>query len=202
MTGALKVFPEAAQNGPLFLRVVARAWGRLAAHSPVSGDLPRECHSREMGATCAEILNNHYRVGLAGELSESRLKTSLHLRDIPSILKAKGWLLGIIEAMFRQSDPNREERAKILEKNRASLVSYALNRGDVPYVLQATEAVIGPIGFLEELAAAIAEIEKDNREMAQRLRSRKNLVISKLLHSGELRVRKEVLQGLKGWEKD
>lgn len=198
--GALRVFPQAREGRPAFFRSTARAWGRLSAQGGLQGYPPVFPRSEEMGGICAGILRVHYCLGIAGGLPTSRLDASLHVRDIVALLRAKGWLLGIIESLHRTFEDQSAEPARILENNRASLLTQAFNSGRVTYIRDAARAVIDPGSFLASLDTAIDAVGETDTTTASLLRSRRNMVISKLLHAGQLHVDRDLLLGLKGWD--
>lgn len=196
LRGAQHLYPDALNGQPPFIASVARAWARLAAQSRPSEDEAYQCRSFEMGEKCAELLNDHYQLGLHGQLPASRLKSSLHVRDIPGTLMAKGWLTGLIERLDAQDTDETSEAPRVLEKNRSSIISYSLNRGNLDYAHEAAWGLIDPKGLLWSVDRALDEIEGENKREGRTLRSKRNELLSKLLHSGRLKTSPEILREL------
>ncbi len=196
--GALKVFPPVTSSAPIppFLQSVSRAWGRYAVARREADDLASLDASKEMGQSVAGLLLDLYKIGLAGGLSPARLNISLHARDIPGMLGARGWLTGLDEMLYRRGDA---APAEIIDANLASIITCAFNNGEIDYVKRVAVAVTDHRSFRRSLTESIEAIEREDPRTGRLLWSRRKMVISKLLHSGVLTVTPEILRNLKGW---
>ena len=183
LASAFSVFPDG--RAMPAVKILGRSWGRKMSPKdrPLPWPVPETSlrYSKEMGEYAGVQMNEAYEVGLAGGLSKSVLRRFLHLRDVPDLLGAAGWLMGTVHCLRAQVDPLVQEAAQVLESNRGSVIYRTLMSGDRRY----PSAVVSAIPPM--LAAFQAAIEgAGDVEMKGLLESNRASVFNRALVVGDL----------------
>lgn len=181
LTGAIETFPEAETK--VFLATLGRVWGvRMSpAQRPLTAPVSEERlkFSREVGRLGGERLRSDYEAGRLGGLGKTVLDHKLHLRNVGDYLEASGWLMGTV-AFLKSRFP---ERGELIARNHASIVHRAFHGGNLRYPEEVVEALPS---LLQSLDLEIARWASRDPDAAGALRTNRDTILSRALHSGDL----------------
>jgi len=171
LEGLFETFPKACRKP--FITPLSKLWTRWKQKN--------DADATTFGRGIGRRLREEYEEGIAGGLSEYLLDERLHLRDVRTYLRMRGWLLGWTEHLSRREDWASRECANILTRNLSSILMRAQHNANPNYAAQAANSLPGMLSALEE---GIERLRKSDPESAHLLRKNRQTIITYALHSG------------------